>query len=96
MALVIIITKLSGECHEVSRMENDAMKYLILSCVLLFAIGTLCYAQESAEYTLLVGEFENKSEVANPLLSFLDDTLGFLFSRSQLAEIHPITPLAFG
>jgi tetratricopeptide (TPR) repeat protein len=43
-------------------------------------------------YTLFVGEFENRTDIVNPLLDFVNDTLDFLFSRSQLADIHPVSP----
>lgn len=43
------------------------------------------------EYTLFVGEFENRTGIVNPLLDSVNDTLDFLFSRSQLANIHPVS-----
>jgi tetratricopeptide (TPR) repeat protein len=55
----------------------------------LLILGTSGYAQ-GAENTLFVGEFENRTDIVNPLLSFISDTLNFLFSRSELADIRPI------
>lgn len=72
-------------------MGGGAMKRLILIGVLLL-LGISCYVQGAEEYTLFVGDFENKSGVVNPMLSYLNDTLNFLFSRSKLADIHPISP----
>ena len=66
------------------------MRRLML-IVMLLVFSVHCYAQEQAEYTLLMGEFEDRTGVANPLLVYLTDTLNFLFSRSELASIHPIS-----
>ncbi len=66
------------------------MKRLILiGIMLLFSVT--CYAQEPEIHTLFIGEFENRADVDNPLLSYLNDTLSFLFSRSKLAKINPIS-----
>jgi len=59
---------------------------------MLLILSIFCHAQEAGEYRLFVGEFENRAGIVNPLLDFLSDTLSFLFSRSELAEIHPISP----
>lgn len=59
---------------------------------MLLMISVSCYAQGSGEYTLFVGEFENRTDIVNPLLSYLSDTLDFLFSRSKLADIQPVSP----
>jgi hypothetical protein len=67
------------------------MKHLMFILILLI-VSISCYAQESQEYTLFVGEFENRTDSANPLLTYLNDTLIFLFARSELAKIHPISP----
>gem|GEM_PF-2017235 len=60
--------------------------------MLLLILGMSAYAQGAEEYTLFVGEFENRTGLVNPLLDFVSDTLSFLLSRSQLASIHPVSP----
>ena len=37
--------------------------------------GISGYAQGSEEYTLFVGEFENRTDIVNPLLAYVNDTL---------------------
>ena len=64
---------------------------LIFVWMLLMLLGTSAYAQGSEKYTLFVGEFENRTGIINPLLDYVSDTLSFLFSRSKLADIHPIS-----
>jgi len=70
--------------------KRSMVAKMLVSILLLFSFSF--YAQGAGEYTLFVGEFENKSDVVNPMLSYLTDTLDFLFSRSKLARIHPISP----
>jgi tetratricopeptide (TPR) repeat protein len=59
--------------------------------IMLLLSGVTCYAQETEVHTLFIGEFENRADIENPLLSYLNDTLSFLFSRSKLAKINPIS-----
>ena len=67
------------------------MKNWTFAWILLLVIGIPTYAQEP-DYTLFVGEFGDRTGIGNPLLLYLNDTLDFLFSRSELAEIHTISP----
>jgi tetratricopeptide (TPR) repeat protein len=62
-------------------------RLMVIGVLLLF--GVICYAQEPEVHTLFIGEFENRADIENPLLNYLNDTLSFLFSRSQLAKINP-------
>ncbi len=71
-------------------MRRSIVVKMLVSILLLFSFSF--YAQGAGEYTLFVGEFENKSDVVNPLLSYLSDSLAHSFSRSKLAEINPISP----
>jgi len=66
------------------------MRHLIIVSVLLLFIIP-CDAQESGEYTLFVGEFENKTGIVNPLLALLGDTLNHVFSRSEQVRINTIS-----
>jgi len=72
-------------------MRDEAVKCIMLTGILLL-LGISCYVQGAEEYTLFVGDFENKSDVINPMLSLLSDSLAHSFSRSKLADIHPISP----
>lgn len=64
-------------------------RLIFVGIILLF--GVSCYAQEPEVHTLFIGEFENRADIENPLLDYLNDTLSFLFSRSQLAKINPVS-----
>ena len=67
------------------------MKNWTFAWILLLVIGIPTYAQEP-DYTLFVGEFGDRTGIGNPLLLYLNDTLDFLFSRSELAKINTISP----
>jgi len=77
-------------------MGGEILRHLIIVKVSVYIIlpflSVICYAQGTGEYKLFVGEFENKSGVVNPLLSDLNDSLNYSFSRSKLAKIHPVSP----
>ena len=67
------------------------MKCLI-TIIMLLIFSILCYGQETGGYTLFFGEFENKTDIVNPLLDLLADTLSYAFSRSEQVKIHTISP----
>ena len=48
------------------------MRRLIFVVVLLL-FGIQCYAQEPNQYTLFVGEFENRTDIINPILDLLEN-----------------------
>jgi len=66
------------------------MKNLVIITFLLF-FGVPCYAQEADNYTLLVGEFEFKSDTSNPLLSDLTDVLTRRLFHNRLVGISPVS-----
>ncbi len=68
------------------------MKICLFVLMLLSFVSISAYTQAPEKYTLFVGDFENRTDIVNPLLAYVSDTLGFLFSRSELAEITPVSP----
>jgi len=70
---------------------GKTMKHLMFITMLLI-ISIACYAQESQEYTLFVGDFENKAGIENPILTHLSSSLDHSFPRSELVKIKTISP----